>query len=123
MLPPVRVSSLAALVFFATACAKSTEATRTTSSCTGRVMAIVINRSNEAVEAVAVLGNSETVLALAPPGLTSRPFQPPRPSDVDFVRPGEARRSFWFVRDVATRRQIAPRDPEVRTDWVCVEAD
>lgn len=84
-------------------------------------MATVVNLSSEAVEAVGVVGSSEKVLALAPPGLASPPFQPTRPSDQAFVRPGEPRQAFWFIRDVATRRLVDSRDPKVRTEWVCVE--
>ena len=83
-------------------------------------MAVIINRSAEAVEAVAFREGREQVIALAPPGLASRPFQPPRPEERNYGRPEDRRVSFWYLREVATRRQIPSRDPEVRTDWVCV---
>ena len=101
-------------------CAASRQTTNALAPCDGRRMARVVNLSSEPVEAVAVLGNTERVLALAPAGLASPPFQPPRPEDLGFVRPGEPRRSFWFIRNVATRQQIGTRDPKVQTDWVCV---
>jgi hypothetical protein len=84
-------------------------------------MATVVNLSTDAVEAVGVVGRTEKVLAMAPPGLASPPFEPTRPSDQAFVRPGEPRQAFWFIRNVATRRILHSRDPQVRTEWVCVE--
>ena len=84
-------------------------------------MATVVNLSPEAVEAVGVVGRTERVLAMAQPGLASPPFQPTRPSDQAFVRPGEPRQAFWFIRNVATGRHVDSRDPKVRTEWVCVE--
>ena len=86
-------------------------------------MAIIINQSAVAVEAVAFREGAERVLALAPPRLASRPFQPPRPEEQNYSRPEERRVSYWYLRDVATRRPIPSRDPEVRTDWVCVETE
>ena len=102
-------------------CAASTQSTRFNAPCDGRTMATVVNLSTQAVEAVGVVGRSEEVLAMAPPGLASPPFQPTRPSDQAFVRPGEPRQAFWFIRDVATGRHVHSRDPKVRTEWVCVE--
>ena len=102
-------------------CAASTQSSRFNAPCAGRTMATVVNLSPVAVEAVGVVGSAEKVLALAPPGLASPPFQPTRPSDQAFVRPGEPRQTFWFIRDVATGRHVDSRDPTVRTEWVCVE--
>ena len=102
-------------------CAASTQSSRFNAPCAGRTMATVVNLSPVAVEAVGVVGSAEKVLALAPPGLASPPFQPTRPSDQAFVRPGEPRQAFWFIRDVATGRHVDSRDPTVRTEWVCVE--
>ena len=113
----------AALLFIATSCAPGRPRGFTNVSCTGRTMAIIINRSAVAVEAVAFREGTERVLALAPPGLASRPFQPPGPEERNYSRPEERRLSYWYLRDVATRRMIPSRDPEVRTDWVCVETD
>jgi hypothetical protein len=87
-------------------------------------MATLVNLSAQPVEAVAVVGNTMRVLAMARPGLASTPFQPPRPSDATYVRSGEPQRSFWFVRDVATGRRIETRrGGDVRTEWVCVATD
>ena len=101
-------------------CAASTQSTRFNAPCDGRTMATVVNLSTEAVEAVGVVGNAQKVLAMAPPGLASPPFQPTRPSDQGFLRPGEPRQAFWFIRNVATGRHVDSRDPKVRTEWVCV---
>ena len=123
MLSPGRVLSvLTFLLAFAAACASSARETASgSSSCDGRTMAIIVNLSSEAVEAVAVREGTERILALAPPGLASRPFQSPRPEERDFARPEERRLFYWYLRDVATRRQIPSRDPKVKTNWVCVE--
>jgi hypothetical protein len=112
---------LAVVVTGSLGCAASTQTSRFSAPCDGRTMATVVNLSSEAVEAVGVVGSSEKVLAMAPPGLASPPFQPTRPSDQAFVRPGEPRQAFWFIRNVATGRHLDSRDPKVRTDWVCVE--
>ena len=121
---PSRSSALywqALVVAGSLGCAASTPSTRFNAPCAGRTMATVVNLSSEAVEAVGVVGRTEKVLALAPPGLASPPFEPTRPADQAFVRPGEPRQAFWFLRNVATRRQVDSRDPQVRTEWVCVE--
>ena len=92
-------------------------------SCRGRTMAVIINQSAEAVEAVALREGTERVLAFAPPGLASQPFQPPLPEERNYRRPEQQRGSYWYLREVATRRLIPSRDRKVRTDWVCKEAD
>jgi hypothetical protein len=102
-------------------CATSTQSSRFSAPCNGRTMATVVNLSPDAVEVVGVVGRTESVLAMAPPGLASPPFEPTRPADQAFVRPGEPRQAFWFIRNVATRRTLDSRDPQVRTEWVCVE--
>lgn len=86
-------------------------------------MAIIVNQSEEAVEAVAYREGNERILALAPPGLASQPFQPPLPEDRNYERLQNRRLSYWYLREVATRRVIPSRDPKVRTDWVCKEAE
>jgi hypothetical protein len=112
---------LALVVSGSLGCAASTQSTRFNAPCDGRTMATVVNLSTEAVEAVGVVGRTERVLAMAPPGLASPPFQPTRPSDQAFVRHGEPRQAFWFIRNVATGRSLDSRDPQVRTEWVCVD--
>jgi hypothetical protein len=102
-------------------CAASTQSSRFNAPCNGRTMATVVNLSTEPVEAVGVVGRAEKVLAMAPPGLASPPFEPTTPADQAFIRPGEPRQALWFIRNVATRRILDSRDPQVRTEWVCVE--
>ena len=102
---------LALVVSGSLGCAASTQSTRFNARYGGRTMATVVNLSPEAVEAVGVVGRAERVLAMAPPGLASPPFEPTRPAD----------QAFWFIRNVATRRALDSRDPQVRTEWVCVE--
>jgi len=102
-----------------TSCATTSQSTSTVPRCDGQRMATVVNLSANAVEAVAVRGGVETILVLAVPGGASRPFRPPSPTDRELAggqRPG----SFWYIRDAATGRRIAPRDPNVRSEWVCV---
>ena len=105
--------------FLLIGCSSSSQVVETTPRCDGRRMATVVNLSDRPVEAVAVRGGVVSVLALAPPGLTSRPFQPPLPGDRDLAG-GVGRSSYWFYRDAATGRQLGPRDPQVKTEWVCV---
>lgn len=105
-----------------TACATASQSTSTVPRCEGQRMATVVNLSTNAVEAVAVRGGVETVLVLAAPGGASRPFRPPSPTDRDLAG-GQGRGSFWYIRDAATGRRIAPRDPNVRSEWVCVEQE
>ena len=100
-------------------CATTTQSATTVTPCDGRRMATVVNLSSNAVEAVAVRGGVETLLVIAPPGLASRPFRPPLPGERDMAG-GQSRGSFWYIRDAATGRRLAPRDPKVRTEWVCV---
>ena len=104
------------------ACAMASQSTSTLPRCDGRRMATIVNLSGNAVEAVAVRGGVETVLVLAAPGGASRPFRPPLPTDRDLAG-GQGRGSFWYIRDAATGRRIAPRDPNVRSEWVCVEEE
>lgn len=123
MFPKHRVP-IVALALFSVACAASGRPRGFTNvSCEGRTMAIIVNQSAEAIEAVAFREGGERVLALAPPGLVSRPFQPPRPEEYNYSRPEHRRQSHWYLREVATRRMIPSRDPKVRADWVCVESD
>jgi len=112
---------LALVVTGSLGCAASAQSSRFNAPCDGRTMATVVNLSTEAVEAVGVVGSAQKVLAMAPPGLASPPFYPTRPTDLGFVRPGEPRQAFWFIRNVATGRHVDSRDPNVRTEWVCVE--
>jgi hypothetical protein len=103
-------------------CAATTQSASTVTPCEGRRMATVVNLSTNAVEAVAVRGGVETLLVLAPPGLASRPFRPPLP-DERYMAGGQGRATFWYIRDATTGRRVAPRDPKVRTEWVCVAED
>ena len=113
---------LAGCTIVTSACATAKPSTSTVPRCDGQRMATVVNLSTNAVEAVAVRGGVETILVLAAPGGASRPFRPPLPTDRDLAG-GEGRGSFWYIRDAATGRRIAPRDPNVRSEWVCVERE
>ena len=119
-----RALLLGLLVPLVGACATtSRQAAEPRISCSGRTMRVIVNQSAEAVEAVAVQGGTERVLAMAPPGLASHPFNPPRPEEQNYSRPDERRAYYWYLREVATRRLIPSRDAQVRTDLVCVETD
>lgn len=123
MSPPSRYLLISGLAAITAACASGQPRRQERVSCDGRTMAIIVNQSPAAVEAVAFREGAERVLALAPPGLASRPFQPPRPEERNYGRPEQQRAFHWFLRETATRRMIPSRDREVRMDWVCVESD
>ena len=118
MTPKLQLKALVVVVA-TIGCATTTQSASTVAPCEGRRMATVVNLSSNPVEVVAVRGGVETVLVLAPPGLASRPFRPPLPDERDMAG-GRGRGSFWYIRDTATGRPVAPRDPKFRTEWVCV---
>jgi hypothetical protein len=121
MAPPGRWLWKLALLALTAACTSTQRQSANAGVGCDRTMAIIINQSGEAVEAVAYREGAERVLALAPPGLASQPFNPPRPEEQHYARPEQGQLSYWYLREVASRRVIPARDPKVRTDRVCVE--
>ena len=111
---------LLSLVVVAGGCSTPSRPATTLAPCDGNRMTTVVNLSRDPVEVVAVRGGVESILVLASPGVASRPFRLPLPGDRELAG-GQRRGSSWYLRNASTGRRLAPRDPQVRMESVCVD--